>query len=67
MLTQHTRQLTGDVLCRTVMPGASNYPLRGGKGSFFKGGIRANAFVSGGFLAPAVRGTKQVVLLCCRC
>jgi hypothetical protein len=37
--------------------GANNYPLRGGKYSLFEGGIRANSFVSGGFLPPAVRGT----------
>lgn len=38
--------------------GANNYPLRGGKMNNFEGGIRGNAFVSGGFLPPSVRGTK---------
>ncbi|KAJ8601735.1 hypothetical protein CTAYLR_006743 [Chrysophaeum taylorii] len=37
---------------------ASNYPLRAGKYSVFEGGIRVNAFVTGGFLPPAMRGTR---------
>lgn len=41
--------------------GANNYPLRGGKMNNFEGGIRGNAFVSGGFLPPSVRGTKYAV------
>jgi arylsulfatase A-like enzyme len=39
--------------------GSNNYPLRGGKYSFFEGGIRATAFVSGGFVPAALRGTQQ--------
>ena len=39
--------------------GSNNWPLRGGKYSNWEGGIRAAALVSGGFLPPAVRGTKQ--------
>ncbi len=39
--------------------GGNNYPLRGGKYSQFEGGIRSTAFVSGGFLPEAVRGTQQ--------
>ena len=38
--------------------GSTNYPLRGGKYTFFEGGVRAAAFLSGGYLPAAVRGTK---------
>ena len=34
-----------------------SWPLRGGKTNVFEGGIRVTAFVSGGFLAPALRGS----------
>jgi len=44
--------------CFNGEAGANNYPLRGGKYSNFEGGIRVNAFVSGGFLPDKVRGTK---------
>ena len=36
--------------------GANNYPLRGGKLTDWQGGIRVNAFVSGGFLPEKMRG-----------
>ena len=39
------------------LPGGNNYPLKGGKFSDWEGGIRVNAFVSGGFLPTAMRGT----------
>ena len=38
--------------------GANNYPLKGGKASDWQGGVRVNAFVSGGFLPQKMRGKK---------
>eukprot|EP01061_Rhynchopus_euleeides_P015798 TRINITY_DN2686_c3_g1_i1.p2 TRINITY_DN2686_c3_g1~~TRINITY_DN2686_c3_g1_i1.p2 ORF type:complete len:500 (+),score=185.00 TRINITY_DN2686_c3_g1_i1:60-1559(+) len=37
---------------------SNNYPLRGSKHTDFEGGIRAGAFVAGGVLPDAVRGTQ---------
>lgn len=37
----------------------SNWPLRGGKYSYFEGGIRTAALVTGGLVPPAQRGTKR--------
>lgn len=51
------------VTCMTGEAGASNHPLRGGKYSFFEGGIRANSFVSGGYLPADVRGTTSYALM----
>ena len=38
--------------------GANNYPLKGGKVTDWQGGIRVNAFVSGGYLPEKMRGQK---------
>lgn len=38
--------------------GGNNYPLKGGKISDWEGGVRVNAWVSGGFLPPQAVGTK---------
>jgi len=39
--------------------GGNNYPLKGGKASNWEGGIRVNAFVSGGFIPQKRRGTVE--------
>ena len=36
----------------------NNYPLKGAKGTFFEGGVRALAFVNGGLLDENMRGRK---------
>ena len=38
--------------------GANNYPLKGGKNTDWQGGLRVNAFVSGGYLPENRRGQK---------
>ena len=60
--TEWTEDIGEDVgkgtACFNGEAGANNYPLRGGKCSNFEGGIRANAFVSGGYLLKSVIGTE---------
>lgn len=38
--------------------GGNNYPLKGGKLTDWQGGVRVNAFVSGGYLPEKMRGQK---------
>ena len=38
--------------------GGNNYPLKGGKWTDWQGGVRVNAFVSGGYLPEQMRGEK---------
>ena len=47
----------------TALTGANNFPLRGGKLTNWEAGIRANAFASGGFIPPALRGSVNDGLL----
>ena len=43
--------------------GANNHPLRGGKMSNTEGGVRVNAFATGGLIPAAVRGTASDAFL----
>ena len=43
--------------------GANNYPLHGGKHSNYEGGVRVNAFVSGGVIPCQKRGTVETALI----
>ena len=45
--------------------GANNYPLRGGKVGNWEGGVRTNAFVTGGLVPQAKRGTVHEDLVAC--
>lgn len=47
----------------SVSGGANNYPLKGGKFGNWEGGTRVTAFVSGGVIPPAKRGTVETSLI----
>ncbi|XP_072022772.1 arylsulfatase B-like [Amphiura filiformis] len=49
--------------CTNTKSVSSNWPLRGGKGSFWEGGIRGAAFVHSPLLMPHVRGTENRELM----
>ena len=40
-----------------IASAGDNYPLRGSKGTLFEGGVHGTAFLSGGFLPAACRGS----------
>ena len=64
VLHSHGRFLNSDNGGPLYVDGnANNYPLRGGKYADFEGGVRTNAFVSGGYLPAARRGTQQDSLI----
>jgi len=48
----------GGWVSKAGIAGGNNYPLKGGKYNNWEGGIRANSFVSGGFLPASRRGIK---------
>ena len=49
----------GGWISKNGTAGGNNWPLTGGKYNNWEGGIRMNAFASGGFVPAARRGTKH--------
>jgi len=49
----------GGPIYQSGAAGANNWPLRGGKMSNWQGGIRVNAFASGGLIPAARRGSVE--------
>ena len=49
----------GGPIYQSGAAGANNWPLRGGKMSNWQGGIRVNAYASGGLIPAARRGTVE--------
>lgn len=43
--------------------GSQNWPLRGGKGAYFQGGVRGTAWIHGSMLSPALKGTHSFELM----
>ena len=43
--------------------GSQNWPLRGGKGAYYQGGVRGTAWVHGKMLSPAAAGTHNFGLM----
>ena len=52
----------GPADCPNIRAG-NNFPLKGSKSTNWEGGIRVNAFVTGGYLDPALRGTVSEELV----
>jgi arylsulfatase A-like enzyme len=61
-LKANNHQASGARTVKTPFPplfgGANNFPLRGSKTTEFEGGIRINAFVSGGIIPQEMRGKR---------
>lgn len=58
-----TNSDNGGPIYQSGAAGANNYPMRGGKMSNWQGGIRVNAFASGGLIPESQRGTVNTGLM----